>query len=284
MNLPIRIGVVPYLNAKPLVEGYEAWGDLAEFSFLPPSELAVTLARGELDAALVSSVEYLRGGYEILPDVAIVSRGAVNSVLLTGDSPIEEARTVNLDPSSLTSCVMTALWYRIRLGRNPTFSRHPVGGLEALSCDAQLAIGDTGLGRCGARPYQLDLGAAWEEWVGHPFVYAPWIVRKGADLGPLAAFLMTAPARCDKSIPALAEQASARLGIEPGVCIRYLTHSLQFSLDSEARMGLETFLNMAAENHAWLAEIIEDLPPLGVELPVAVGFHALPADSRLMGT
>lgn len=284
MNIPVRIGVVPYLNAKPLVEGCEVWGDLAEFSFLPPSELAVRLARGELDAALVSSVEYLRGTYEILPEVAIVSRGAVNSVLLTGDAPIEEAETVNLDPSSLTSCVMTALWYRLRLRRNPTFSRHPVDSPEALRCDAQLAIGDTGLGRCGARPYQLDLGAAWEEWVGHPFVYAPWIVRKGADLGPLADFLMSAPARCGKSIPALAEQASSRLGIEQDICVRYLTHSLQFTLDHEARMGLETFLNMAAENHDWLAQIIEDLPPLGVDLPITIELYSLPADSCSMGT
>jgi chorismate dehydratase len=258
----------------PLVEGYETLRELADFRFVVPSQLSVLLARGELDIALVSSVEYLRGGYEILPRVGIVSRGAVNSVLLTGMKPVEEAETVNLDPSSLTSRTLTALWYRLRLGRTPKFSRHPIGSDQALRCDAQLAIGDEGLFRSGRAPYQLDLGAAWEEWIGHPFVYAVWVIRKGVELGAVAPFLVSAPAQCRKSLGALAEEASRRLGLSGDVCVRYLTHSLQFRLDEDAFTGLEAFLNMAGANHAWLSDIIPDIPPLGIDIPVQIELYS----------
>lgn len=233
------------------------------------------LAEEALDIGLVSCVEYLRGNYEILPGVGVVSRGAVNSVLLTGAVPIEEARTVNLDPSSLTSCTLTALWYRLRLRRDPIFSRYPIGSSKALRCDAQLAIGDEGLFRSGGAPYQQDLGAAWEAWMGHPFVYAAWLVRKGVHLGSIGEFLMAAPDHhTPDSLRELAEKASSRLGLDGPTCLRYLSHSLQFKLTREAVLGLESFLTMAVENHSWLCEIIADLPPLGIKAPVRVAFHS----------
>jgi chorismate dehydratase len=270
----IRVGTIPYLNGKPLIEGYEALHDHADFTFVPPSTLSRMLAEESLDIGLVSCVEYLRGNYEILPGVGVVSRGAVNSVLLTGTYPIEEARTVNLDPSSLTSCTLTALWYRYSLQRDPVFSRYPIGSKEALSCDAQLAIGDEGLFRSGKARYQMDLGAAWEEWIGHPFVYAAWLVRKGIRLGPAGEFLMSASDHSQDSLRELAEEASVRLGLDGSTCLRYLSHSLQFKLTREAVLGLETFLTMAVENHSWLRGIVTDLPPLGIQAPVRIAFHS----------
>ncbi len=271
----LRVGTIPYLNGKPLIEGYEAIADSAEFTFVPPSELARMLAAGELDIGLVSTVEYVRGSYEILPGVGVVSRGAVNSVLLTGRVPIEEARTVNLDPSSLTSCTLTALWYRLKLQKEPVFYRYPIGSPKAMRCDAQLAIGDEGLFRSGRAPFQQDLGAAWEEWIGYPFVYAAWLVRKGVQLGPMAQFLMSAADRhSQNSLCELAQEASIRLGLDGPTCLRYLSHSLQFKLSREAVLGLETFLSMSVENHSWLQTIVADLPPLGIEAPVRIALYS----------
>lgn len=270
MNTKIQVGVVPYLNSKPLVQGWEAHRDRADFIFAPPSRLSVMMGEGRLDAALLSSIEYLRGGLEILPGVGVISRGAVNSVVLTSDRPVEEAETVNLDPSSLTSCALTALWYWRFLKKSPRFFRHPVDSPEAFACDAQLAIGDVGLQRAGRAAHQLDLGAAWKEWTGSPFVYAAWVIREGVDLGVIGDFLMEAPKRVHQSIPQLAFEASEELGLAGEVCVGYLTDSLQFTLDGEALIGLQRFLTLAAAEHSRIREIVPELPPLGVEIPVTI--------------
>jgi len=273
MTRKIQVGAIPYLNGKPLIEGYDSLRDSADFQFHRPSRLAELMAVDEIDIGLVSCVEYLRGKYAILPDVGVVSRGAVNSVLLTGCRPVDEAETVNLDPSSLTSCTLTALWYRLKLEQDPVFSRYPIGSPEALACDAQLAIGDEGLFRSGQSGYQVDLGEAWKEWIGYPFVYAAWLVRREVVLGRVGAFLRNAARKAPRPLRELAEEASRRLGLDTSLCLEYLTHSLQFSLDQEAITGLEIFLNMAAENAPWLSRIIEGFPPVNLPMPVHVEFH-----------
>ena len=54
---PLRIGAVNYLNTKPLVYGLSARLPSAAIVFDLPSRLADQLAAGELDIALVPSIE-----------------------------------------------------------------------------------------------------------------------------------------------------------------------------------------------------------------------------------
>jgi predicted solute-binding protein len=55
----LRIGAVPYLNARPLVEGLAADPRVAYREDVP-SALAAELAAGRLDCALASSIEAVR--------------------------------------------------------------------------------------------------------------------------------------------------------------------------------------------------------------------------------
>ena len=85
MATRLRVGAVSYLNAKPLYFGLADAAPEVSLSMDVPSRLADRLAAGELDVALIPSVEYLRGaslGYEIVPGIAIAARGAVRSVKL----------------------------------------------------------------------------------------------------------------------------------------------------------------------------------------------------------
>ena len=78
MPRAIRVGAVSYLNAKPLYYRLDERSTSVELSMDLPSRLASRLASGDLDVALIPSVEYLRGaasGYEILPGFAIAARG-----------------------------------------------------------------------------------------------------------------------------------------------------------------------------------------------------------------
>ena len=93
MSRKIRVGAVSYLNAKPLYHRLADCAGGVELSMDLPSRLASRLASGDLDIALIPSVEYLRGassGYEILPGFAIAARGAVRSGTVPGGTTGED--------------------------------------------------------------------------------------------------------------------------------------------------------------------------------------------------
>ena len=97
MATPIRVGAVSYLNAKPLYYGLCDIAPDVRLTMDVPSRLAEQLAAGELDVALIPSVEYLRGvgrGYEIIPGFAIAARGPVRSVKLFSRVPWDEVESV----------------------------------------------------------------------------------------------------------------------------------------------------------------------------------------------
>ena len=90
----IRLGAVSYLNTKPLVLGLENRLPEAELRFDLPSRLADQLNAGELDVALIPSIEYLRSAdaYQIVSNACIACRGPVWSVRLLSRVPVPEIK------------------------------------------------------------------------------------------------------------------------------------------------------------------------------------------------
>src|SRR5579871_2149479 len=76
----VRIGSVPYLNARPLTHAIAT-----EVRLLEPSRLALDLREGHLEAALVPVMEVLEAPaamYRIVNSVAIGTQRSVYSVYL----------------------------------------------------------------------------------------------------------------------------------------------------------------------------------------------------------
>src|SRR5438552_16733743 len=95
----LRVGCVKYLNARPLIRGWQA-----PVEFDHPSALCKRLANGELDVALVSSFEFLRNPiYRIVDDVSISSDGPVFSVVVAHRGEISQIEEIELDPASQTA-------------------------------------------------------------------------------------------------------------------------------------------------------------------------------------
>src|SRR5207249_11326283 len=174
---PFRVGSVPYLNAAPLTRGLEE-----QVIFVPPSKLAEMLQQDELDAALVSVTEVLfNDRYDILDGIAVASLGEVKSVFLAHRQPIEEVKLVFCDTASLTSVNLLRVLLAER-GLRPEFK--PLPSYEAASMpDYAMLIGDPALDFLRApRQHEIwDLGAAWYEITGLPFVYAVWALRRGVE-------------------------------------------------------------------------------------------------------
>src|SRR5437667_2566452 len=112
----LRVGCVKYLNARPLIRG---WQGPVEFDH--PSALCKRLANGELDVALVSSFEFLRNPiYRIVDDVSISSDGPVFSVVVAHRGEISQIEEIELDPASQTAvnllrCLLAELGLNARL-------------------------------------------------------------------------------------------------------------------------------------------------------------------------
>jgi chorismate dehydratase len=176
----LRIGCVKYLNARPLIRGWEG-----EVDFDDPSVLCQRLATGELEVALVSSFEFVRNPiYRIVDDVSISSDGPVYSVVVAHRGEIADIEEIELDPASETStnllrCLLPELGLAARLAQRRTGVSSAAAESDA-GRRAQLLIGDQAIRFRQEHAKELsfwDLGEQWQKLVGLPFVYALWLVR-----------------------------------------------------------------------------------------------------------
>jgi chorismate dehydratase len=252
MTTPVRIGAVSYLNAKPLYYRLCDYAPQVRLSMDVPSRLAEQLAAGELEVALIPSVEYLREarrGYEIIPGFAIAARGPVRSVKLFGRVPWARVERLALDAGSRTSQVLARIWLATRHGvRPPRIEELPLGvsALESTA-DAVLVIGDRAM-RVPHDPFHdvVDLSEAWHSLTGLPFVFALWVARGGLELADLPAALERSRATGLAQAAALARVHGPRLGLDFSTCYDYLTRILSYDLGEPEITGLRQFAGMAA--------------------------------------
>ena len=259
----LRLGRIPWINCYPVYAAIDR-GLVpvdAELVTGTAADLNDLLAAGELDVSVVSAVEYARNAaaYHLLPDLAITSDGPVHSVVLFSRRPVHEldGATVLRTSSSRTSVLLLELLCRHRFRVRPRFAtvRAESSDLEALRGfphEAVLVIGDAALllASEGRYPYKVDLGTAWKEWTGLPFVFAVWAARREADHalvqaihGALLASRTWGLAHLDQ----LADAASANTGIARAVCRAYLG-DLDYALSYRHLAGLTDFFRRLAQD------------------------------------
>ena len=238
-----RVGSVPYLNAAPLTFGLED-----DLLFAPPARLAALLREEALDAALVSLAEVLlEDRYEILDGAAISSRGPVESVLLAGRRPLEEAREVFCDPASITGINLARVLLAER-GIRPVF-RPMASPAEAAGHEFVMLIGDPALDFVlEQREHQIwDLGQEWRELTGLPFVYAVWALRRAAPNPGLRARLRDARQRGLAALPQIVRE---RPEYTEAFRARYLGGSIRYDLGPEEKLGAAKFAQLLRKHGA----------------------------------
>ncbi len=270
-TVPLRLGAVEYLNARPLVYGLERRQGF-DVRYDVPSRCADLLHEGAIDVGLIPSIEYLRAPrheqYRIVPDLAIGSNGPVASVMLYTIRPVARVRSLALDVSSRTSVALVRVFCARRFHIDPSLAtRGPDLASMLADADAALIIGDAALlldasslerveGEVARRRGEprsaieidaIDLGQEWTELTGLPFVYAFWAGRSGAlTTSDITALQETR----DDGVTHAKEVAREYFLTQPErqeTGERYLRDNIRYGLGEAERAGLETFYRYAAE-------------------------------------
>jgi chorismate dehydratase len=257
---PVRLGAVSYLNTKPLVEGLEERTDLFDLRFDVPAQCAALLQEGRIDVGLIPAVEYLRGDYRIVPDVAIGSDGPVASVAVFTKVPVGEIRTLALDISSRTSVALTRILCSVKWGIAPKLiPSEPNMRAMLARADAALIIGDPALeiDHGASDLTKVDLGSEWQELTGLPFVYAMWTGRAGAVDVAHVAELQATRRRGEAAVAEIAAREGGGDSRRVERVHRYLRDNLKYALGERERAGLQRFHELAAEQ-----QLVPGLRPL----------------------
>ncbi len=229
-----RIGSVPYLNAAPLT-----WGLEREIIFLPPNQLSESMRQGKLDAALLSITEALFGRHRLILDgVSVSSAGPVRSVFLAHRGALKDIAEVHCDPASLASVNLLRVLLHWR-GIHPKWSVLD-NYAAAEEKENILLIGNPAIEfRQRNCTHQLwDLGNAWHQDTRLPFVYAVWILRKGADYNTILPQLKRAK---DKGIQNLETIVQADKTFGESFRREYLTHTVRYRLGAVEKQGIAKF-------------------------------------------
>jgi chorismate dehydratase len=245
----LRVGIVNYLNSKPL-----AWGflkghhaDLFAPSYHPPALVARLLGQGNLDIGLIPSIEVQRiPNLRILPDLCVAASHEVRSVILVSRCPLAEIRKVALDQNSRTSVALLRVLLRERYGLDPEYlHERPDAERMLAEADAALLIGDPALKVDRDRYIVTDLAAEWRELTGLPFVFAVWAVRPEVEIPDLPFYFKSSLRYGLSSVDTLAREAAAELDLDSSEIRSYLTENLSFFLRRDEIAGLEEFYRRA---------------------------------------
>ncbi len=253
----LRIGIVNYLNSKPLAWGFMKGhhADLFSPSFHPPAQVARLLAEGSLDVGLIPSIEVQRiPRLKVLPDLCVAATHEVKSVLLVTKGPIEEVRRLALDQNSRTSAGLVRILLAERWGVRPeTLPLRPEVDRMMAEADAALVIGDPALKVDREKYFVYDLAAEWRALTGLPFVFAVWAVRPEVELAELAFYFKSSLRYGLSSLDVLVREAAAELDLDTADVRSYLTESLSFFLREDEIAGLEEFYRRA-HSHGLILE------------------------------
>lgn len=248
----IRISQISYLNTLPFASALSNSEYFKETSIITtdfPSECARKLANKEADigliplAALGSLPEY-----NIITDFCIACDGEVSTVMLFSDVPLEQTEKIILDYQSKTSVMLTRLLAANYWEINPQW----INGYKGYENDirektAGLIIGDRCFEKKGKYKYSYDLGKAWKEFSGKPFVFAVWV----STLPLKSDFINELNIAFEyglQSIPYLSESFEKH-NLTKFEIINYLTNNIQYRLDERKKLAAIEFCRLSGIQH-----------------------------------
>ena len=247
LNGKIKVGAVSYLNTKPMVHLLEQGhlSDSFHFIFDYPSNVATKLLNDEIDFGLVPVAVIPQIQHpQIVSPYCIATDGEVASVCLFSEVPLDQIETILLDYQSRSSVGLLKILLKYFWKINPILIEANAGFENQISnTTAGLVIGDRALIKRNATKYIFDLGLAWKEMTGLPFVFAVWLANKKLDKSKIALF----NAEVEKGlsmIPAVVSQ----LDFKHYDLLHYYQKNISYVLDEKKSAAIEKYLSYLKES------------------------------------
>lgn len=258
----LRIGRIEYANCSPIFRALQQNDPFVDYQLVGgvPAQLNTMLAAGKIDVCPSSSIEYALhpDQYLILSHLSISCIGAVGSVLLFSQVPLENLnnRNILLSSESATSVNLLKILLEKRFGFSCHYSVHASSFEEAMqTAPAILLIGDAALRASLLKTDLLvyDLGQLWYEWTGLPFVFALWLCRRQVavdcytEVADLAIKLVESKKYASNNLHSIAEEAPEALWMGADRLVDYWRNNISYDLDDSHLEGLILFYQYCAE-------------------------------------
>ena len=236
-----------YLNTKPLLYGIQHSSIINDIILKIdyPSNIASMLLNDEIDLGLVpvAIMPGMKSCY-INTDYCIGCDGPVASVCIFSESPIEKVEKVLLDYQSRTSVMLAKIllkeYWKVQpelINAGEDFREHIKGNI------AGVVIGDRALEQRKQSPYIYDLGEAWKQLTGLPFVFAAWISNKKLSDAFADEFNIANSIGLHNIEVVLKELSYDVFDLHD-----YYTHYISYDLNASKKEGMNFFLKKLKHN------------------------------------
>ncbi len=243
MTAPFKVAIVSYLNSKPFLYGMflKELDQELELSLEIPAVLAQKLITQELDLGLVpvAAIPQIPNA-QVVSNFCIGTEGTVKTVCIYADCPLEEVETLYLDYHSRTSVALTKLLLREYWQISPQLITATPGYIQQIQGKtAGLVIGDRTMGLENQFAYVYDLGEAWLDLTGLPFVFAAWVSNKTLPDSFLKRFNQALQTGVDRipQVAQLFQSSHQRFDV-----LAYYQRYISYPLDDAKRKALDLFL------------------------------------------
>lgn len=236
-----------YLNTLPLIYGLkrEPVASLIDLGLDYPAKVARDLISGKADIGLVPAAVIPEiADARLVGDYGIAAFGRVASVALFSQVPLAEIEEVYLDYQSRTSVALATLLMKRHWNRSWKTLDAPRDFISRIQGPrAGVIIGDRALHALSRFPFHYDLGEAWTEHTGLPFVFAAWVSRRPL----LQEFEEQFNQACAMGLEHL-ESIARSLDFPAYDLVRYFTQDIRYRLDDKEKEGLALFHEMLGAN------------------------------------
>lgn len=252
------VGCVSYFNSKLLVDGLEEEDGIG-VRYAVPSGLLDELLGGRVDVALCPAIDYQLSDEElsIVPVGGICSFGETLTVRVFSRVPLDRVRRIHADVESHSSVILARIVFADVYGIDVEVVGYD--GSDGIDYgddgpEAVLLIGDKvvrndvgGVGNGGGGYcYGLDLGNAWRELTGLPFVFAIWMKRRGLELYGVEGALARRREINVERIDEIVAKYGRGHGWSYEMARDYLTNKLHYEIGEREIVGMREYFGRAA--------------------------------------
>jgi len=243
----IRLGVPQFIAARPLIYCLMlGGGDRVEYTYNEPAILSDALSRGQLDAALIPSIEYLRGtGHFYVAGPALVARPGRANIILVARRPLAELERVAVSEFCRTPVAALRVVLSELHDSEPDLlveKNHNADWRERY--DAILLSGDAALRRLTDEPVPGDtvhnVTSMWSELTGQPLVAALWVYSDPAIGTELSRLLLTSRNLGVQNLSHLCDGISQTSQYDSEFLYDYLSNGWSYELHDNELTGLRT--------------------------------------------